>query len=121
MWESFLGVLAILDALTPYFGRQMQGIEVIYVGQNMSGANINELLKYIVDKRDASVYEGKYGEEAPSNLAIMGRYVLTPSIFNALKATPVGVGGEIQLTDAIELLNHSEHIVAHDVKGKLYD
>lgn len=48
---SFLGARAILDALTPYFGRQMQGIEVIYVGQNMSGAYINELLKYIVDKR----------------------------------------------------------------------
>ncbi|MFF5993852.1 glucose-6-phosphate isomerase [Lysinibacillus sp. KU-BSD001] len=48
---SFLGARAILDALTPYFGRQMQGIEVIYVGQNMSGAYINQLLKYIVDKR----------------------------------------------------------------------
>lgn len=60
-------------------------------------------------------------EQAPSNLAIMGRYVLTPNIFNALKVTPVGAGGEIQLTDAIELLNHSERIVAHDVTGKLYD
>ncbi|MER2108656.1 MAG: glucose-6-phosphate isomerase [Solibacillus sp.] len=48
---SFLGARAILDALTPYFGRQMQGIEVIYVGQNMSGAYINQLLKYIMDKR----------------------------------------------------------------------
>ena len=48
---SFLGARAILDALTPYFGRQMQGIEVIYVGQNMSGAYINQLLKYIIDKR----------------------------------------------------------------------
>lgn len=60
-------------------------------------------------------------EEAPSNLAIMGRYILTPNIFNALKVTEPGAGGEIQLTDAIELLNHSERIVAHDVQGKLYD
>lgn len=60
-------------------------------------------------------------EEAPSNLAIMGRYVLTPTIFNALKVTLPGAGGEIQLTDAIELLNHSQRIVAHDVQGKLYD
>ncbi|SOC34984.1 UTP--glucose-1-phosphate uridylyltransferase GalU [Ureibacillus acetophenoni] len=60
-------------------------------------------------------------EEAPSNLAIMGRYVLTPNIFKALEATRPGVGGEIQLTDAIELLNHSERIVAQDVVGKLYD
>ena len=48
---SFLGARAILDALSPYFGRKMQGIEVIYVGQNMSGAYINELIKYISDKR----------------------------------------------------------------------
>lgn len=60
-------------------------------------------------------------EDAPSNLAIMGRYILTPNIFNALKVTQPGAGGEIQLTDAIELLNHSERIVAHDVEGKLYD
>lgn len=60
-------------------------------------------------------------EVAPSNLSIMGRYVLTPNIFNALKATTPGAGGEIQLTDAIELLNHSERIIAHDVQGKLHD
>ena len=48
---SFLGARAVLDALTPYFGKQMQGIEVIYVGQNMSGAYLNQLLKYIQDKR----------------------------------------------------------------------
>ena len=58
---------------------------------------------------------------APSNLAIMGRYILTPNIFNALKVTEPGTAGEIQLTDAIELLNHSERIVAHDIQGKLYD
>ncbi|MGE7752399.1 UTP--glucose-1-phosphate uridylyltransferase GalU [Lysinibacillus fusiformis] len=65
--------------------------------------------------------EKPQAEVAPSNLAIMGRYILTPNIFNALKVTQPGAGGEIQLTDAIELLNHSERIVAHDVQGKLYD
>ncbi|GLC87821.1 UTP--glucose-1-phosphate uridylyltransferase GalU [Lysinibacillus piscis] len=60
-------------------------------------------------------------EEAPSNLAIMGRYILTPNIFQALRVTQPGAGGEIQLTDAVELLNHSERIVAHNVQGKLYD
>lgn len=60
-------------------------------------------------------------EKAPSNLAIMGRYILTPNIFETLKVTEPGAGGEIQLTDAIELLNRSERIVAHDVQGKLYD
>ncbi|TSI04291.1 UTP--glucose-1-phosphate uridylyltransferase GalU [Lysinibacillus sp. BW-2-10] len=60
-------------------------------------------------------------EEAPSNLSIMGRYVLTPNIFHALKSIAPGAGGEIQLTDAIELLNHSERIIAYNVKGQLYD
>lgn len=60
-------------------------------------------------------------EEAPSNLSIMGRYILTPNIFHALNATVPGAGGEIQLTDAIELLNHSERIVAYVVQGKLHD
>lgn len=47
---SFLGARAIQDALTPYFGTHKNGIEVIYVGQNMSGAYINQLLTYIADK-----------------------------------------------------------------------
>lgn len=47
---SFLGARAIQDALTPYFGEHQNGIDVIYVGQNMSGAYINQLLSYIADK-----------------------------------------------------------------------
>lgn len=60
-------------------------------------------------------------EEAPSNMAMMGRYVLTPSIFEELAVTKPGAGNEIQLTDAIELLNHKEQVMACDVEGKLYD
>ena len=48
---SFLGARAIQDALTPYFGQNASGVEVVYVGQNMSGAYINQLLKYIANKR----------------------------------------------------------------------
>jgi UTP--glucose-1-phosphate uridylyltransferase len=48
--------------------------------------------------------------DAPSNLAVMGRYVFTPGIFDALSEIRPGVGGEIQLTDAIELLLHSETV-----------
>lgn len=60
-------------------------------------------------------------EDAPSNYAIMGRYVLTPSIFEKLEATEPGAGGEIQLTDAIQSLNQEERVVAQDVVGQLYD
>jgi len=49
--------------------------------------------------------------DAPSNLAVMGRYIFTPGIFDALSETRPGVGGEIQLTDAIELLLHSESVL----------
>ncbi|WP_305882227.1 UTP--glucose-1-phosphate uridylyltransferase GalU [Halobacillus sp. A1] len=60
-------------------------------------------------------------EEAPSNLAIMGRYVLTPAIFNILEDLPPGRGDEIQLTDAIKQLNTSERVVAYNFKGRRYD
>lgn len=60
-------------------------------------------------------------EEAPSNLAIMGRYILTPAIFAALEQTEAGAGGEIQLTDAIEKLKKTERIIACNVKGTVHD
>ncbi|MDP5274746.1 UTP--glucose-1-phosphate uridylyltransferase GalU [Chengkuizengella axinellae] len=58
---------------------------------------------------------------APSNLAIMGRYVLTPEIFMFLEEQNVGAGGEIQLTDAISKLNEIQRVFAHDFEGKRYD
>ena len=53
--------------------------------------------------------------------SILGRYVLTPEIFKILKNTPVGVGGEIQLTDAMKVLANSEGIIMVDFLGKRYD
>ena len=58
---------------------------------------------------------------APSNLAIMGRYVLTPEIFNFLEKQEVGAGGEIQLTDAITKLNEIQRVFAYDFEGTRYD
>ncbi len=60
-------------------------------------------------------------EEAPSNLAITGRYILTPGIFNALRNIPPGRGGEIQLTDGIQKLGLREAIYAKIMEGKRYD
>ncbi len=60
-------------------------------------------------------------EEAPSNLAIVGRYILTPRIFKALKNTPYGKGGELQLTDAILKLLEREAVYAKVMTGKRYD
>lgn len=58
---------------------------------------------------------------APSNLAIMGRYVFTPELFQFLDKQEVGAGGEIQLTDAIQMLNEVQPVYAYDFKGKRYD
>lgn len=60
-------------------------------------------------------------EEAPSNFAIIGRYILTPEIFRFLDEKKKGKGGEIQLTDAIEALNNIQRVFAYDFEGRRYD
>ena len=58
---------------------------------------------------------------APSNLAIMGRYILTPEIFKHLDKHEIGAGGEIQLTDAIQMLNEEQEVYAYDFEGTRHD
>jgi UTP--glucose-1-phosphate uridylyltransferase len=60
-------------------------------------------------------------EEAPSDLAVIGRYVLTPDIFAALERTTPGAGGEIQLTDGLRALREREPIFAYEFEGTRYD
>ena len=60
-------------------------------------------------------------EEAPSNLAIIGRYIFTPEIFSFLEEKTIGKGGEIQLTDAIEKLNSIQNVYAYKIDGIRYD
>ncbi len=60
-------------------------------------------------------------EKAPSNLSIMGRYVFSPKLWDCLKRTPLGVGDEIQLTDAIDILMQEEEVQATLIKGKSHD
>ena len=60
-------------------------------------------------------------EDAPSNLAIIGRYLLTPEIFEILENQAPGAGNEIQLTDAIDTLNKSQRVFAKRFDGKRYD
>jgi UTP--glucose-1-phosphate uridylyltransferase len=60
-------------------------------------------------------------EEAPSNLAIIGRYILTPGIYTALRETTPGAGGEIQLTDGLRNLLKREPVYAYRFKGERYD
>lgn len=60
-------------------------------------------------------------EEAPSNVAILGRYIITPKIFEILENTKPGKGNEIQLTDALETLIKNEAMYAYDFEGRRYD
>jgi UTP--glucose-1-phosphate uridylyltransferase len=67
----------------------------------------------MVEKPKASV--------APSDLAIIGRYILTPDIFNIIQKTPPGKGGEIQLTDALKILLKRKPVYGYLFEGKRYD
>ncbi len=60
-------------------------------------------------------------EDAPSNLAIIGRYILTPAIFDCLANTPTGAGGELQLTDGMRLLLRKEKMYAYVYEGRRHD
>lgn len=60
-------------------------------------------------------------EDAPSDLAIIGRYLLTPEIFDILENQEPGAGNEVQLTDAIDTLNKTQRVFAREFKGKRYD
>lgn len=87
--------------------------------------------KYGVINPSAEVKPGLYNvtsfvekpdpADAPSDLAIIGRYIFTPEIFDVLAKTKPGKGNEIQLTDAIDTLNKTQRVFAHEFKGKRYD
>ena len=71
--------------------------------------------------RIRNMVEKPKASEAPSNLAIIGRYVLTPEIFQSIEAIEPGTGGEIQLTDALKHLLRSRPIYGYRFEGKRYD
>ena len=77
--------------------------------------------------KSGRMYEVEYLMEkppvgnAPSRLAIMGRYILTPEIFTYLEHQEEGAGGEIQLTDAIQKLNENHGVYAYEFEGIRYD
>ncbi|MCO8290478.1 UTP--glucose-1-phosphate uridylyltransferase GalU [Tetragenococcus halophilus] len=87
--------------------------------------------KYGIINPDAQVEDGLYNvnsfvekpepEVAPSDLAIIGRYLLTPEIFSILENLAPGAGDEIQLTDAIDILNKTQRVFAREFRGKRFD
>lgn len=79
--------------------------------------------KYIEDRvyKVKDMVEKPSVEEAPSNVAILGRYIITPAIFEILENQAPGKGGEIQLTDALKTLATHEAIYAYNFEGRRYD
>lgn len=82
------------------------------VGGNKMSGSIMELTELV---------EKPSPKEAPSNLAIAGRYILTPEIFKAIEKTQPGKNGEIQLTDALRILLQRETLYSYTMEGKRYD
>ena len=72
-------------------------------------------------RRMKSIVEKPVPEEAPSTLAVVGRYIFTPSLMPLLETTPRGAGNEIQLTDAIATLLEKEDVYLCEFQGRRYD
>jgi UTP--glucose-1-phosphate uridylyltransferase len=87
----------------------------------IAGDVVDEAINHGRLRRLTSLVEKPEPETAPSNLAIIGRYVLTPKIFDKLEQTTRGAGGEIQLTDAIQELMEEQAVYGYLFEGTRYD
>ena len=104
-----------------YQGRSVLGVERVPQEEtNKYGVVKATQLEERVYKVE-SIVEKPSPDKAPSNLAVVGRYILTPGIFEKLKSTQKGAGGEIQLTDGIAALLEEEQVLAYEFQGKRYD
>lgn len=101
-------------------GNSVLGVETVDLSQT-SSYGIVEVEKLKSYQRITNIVEKPKPEEAPSNLAVVGRYILTPRIFDLLSNLPRGAGNEIQLTDGIARLLDHEFVLAHAFDGKRYD
>lgn len=101
-------------------GNSVLGVETVDPSQTGSYGivEVENLKSY---KRITNIVEKPKPEEAPSNLAVVGRYILTPHIFDLLTNLPRGAGNEIQLTDGIARLLDHEFVLAHAFEGTRYD
>ena len=115
------GVLAQMASLYRQFRCSIVAIQEVPKDQvHKYGVIAGEAMKdglYRVD----SMIEKPTPEEAPSNLAIIGRYILTPDIFDILRDTPAGANGEVQLTDALMTQAQRGCVIAYKFQGRRFD
>ena len=121
----------IVDAQPPCLSQMIDVFDVY----NTSVLGVQHVAKSEVDKygivdceidgkniyRVRDLVEKPSLDKAPSNIAILGRYIITPTIFDILERTAPGAGGEIQLTDALRVLAKEEPMYAYDFTGRRYD
>lgn len=115
------GVMAQMAKLYNQFRCSIVAIQEVPVDEThkygvISGINLSEGL-YRVD----NMVEKPKPEDAPSNLAIIGRYILTPDIFDIIENTPAGKNGEIQITDALMTQAKNGCVIAYQFKGQRFD
>jgi UTP--glucose-1-phosphate uridylyltransferase len=118
------GEVSLLDKLSETYEREGAGVIAV---QEVPEADVSSY--GIVDTAEVadgvaqikSMVEKPAAEDAPSRLASRGRYLFTPAIFEALERTSAGVGGEIQLTDAINLVAQEDKVFAYVHEGPIYD
>jgi UTP--glucose-1-phosphate uridylyltransferase len=134
--EAFAVLLAddVIDAPVPVLKQMMKVFEEtqssVIATQIVEGKAISAY--GVLDVKPVAGQEGRLFEilnmvekprfeDAPSNLAIIGRYILTPAIFDVLERTPAGTGGELQLTDALQLLLKQEKMYGYVYEGTRHD
>ncbi|WP_353236191.1 UTP--glucose-1-phosphate uridylyltransferase GalU [Diaphorobacter ruginosibacter] len=119
--EGGPGVMAQMTAAFAKQGRSLLAVQEVPLEQTK---------RYGIVKGEAAggplmrideIVEKPAPDKAPSRMGVAGRYVLTPAVFDEIRNQPKGVGGEIQLTDAIERLMKSETVYAYQYSGKRYD
>ena len=121
----------IVDAETPCLKQMIDAYDEYKTSilgvQEVAKENVDKYgildVKYIEDRvyKVKDMVEKPSVEDAPSNIAILGRYIITPEIFNILENQEAGKGGEIQLTDALQTLATKEAIYAYNFEGRRYD
>ena len=121
----------IVDASTPCLKQMIDAYDeyktTVLGVQEVARENVDKYgildVKHIEDRvyKVKDMVEKPAVEEAPSNIAILGRYIITPEIFNILENQAPGKGGEIQLTDALQTLATKEAIYAYNFEGRRYD
>ena len=122
--DIFIGVKPVLAQMVEVYERYQCSVLAV---RKVPRESITRFGSIAFSAQDGPVYtvtdmvEKPSAEEAPSDLAIMGRYVLSPTVFKTLETTPRGAGGEVQVTDGIRALLETEKVVALEFEADYFD